>query len=219
MEPLAALKEDKVATSACVIAYARMGCPVLVNSLQADVGPLLQHAWVEHVNRREYQGGWDVLPLRCQREHIDSHPVLQGFAIASGDHWEDLPRLRDCPVINALLASLACPIRAVRLTRLKAGAVIKPHRDPGLSLEYGEARLHVPIHCSSDVLFKVDGQPVPMQAGELWYINADREHEVRNYGHGDRINLVIDCLANQWLREQISFASILYCCGSLACER
>lgn len=214
MESLASVKPSRITATTPTIAYARMVCPVSLDSLQADIDSLLHQPWVDHVNRRDYQGDWDVLPLRCQREHIDAHPVLQGFAITSGDEWRDLPRLRDCPAINTLLAGLACPLRAVRLMRLKAGAVIKPHRDPGLSLEYGEARLHLPIHYSNDILFKVDHQPVPMQAGELWYINADREHEVRNHGHGDRINLVIDCLANDWLREQIHSAPVFSYCGS-----
>jgi hypothetical protein len=213
MGSLAGVEWNTIATSAPAIAYARMACPVPLSNLRADVDRLLDHSWVDHVNRRDYQGDWDVLPLRCQREHAGAHPVLQGFAIASGDQWQDLPRLRDCPAIGALLAGLACPLRAVRLMRLKAGAVIKPHRDPGLSLEHGEARLHVPIHYSNGILFKVDRQPVPMRAGELWYINADREHEVRNNGTSDRINLVIDCIANDWLHRQIHAAPVSSRCG------
>lgn len=214
MESLAGVEWNTLPTSTPAIAYARMPCPVSLSDLQADVDRLLHHSWVDHVNRRDYQGDWDVLPLRCQREHLDAHPVLQGFAIASGDQWQDLPLLHDCPNINALLTGLACPLRAVRLMRLKAGAVIKPHRDSGLSLEHGEARLHLPIHYTSEILFRVDHQPVPMRAGELWYINADREHEVRNHGHEDRINLVIDCLANDWLHEQVRSAPVFSYCGA-----
>ena len=42
-----------------------------------------------------------------------------------------------------------------------------------------------------------------MEAGELWYFNADQIHEVYNRGGEDRINLVIDCVVNDWLREEI----------------
>jgi mannose-6-phosphate isomerase-like protein (cupin superfamily) len=163
----------------------------------------LQRPWVDHVNQQDYRGGWDVLPLRCQRQHVDAHPILQGFAIACGEEWQDLPILDACPVIHKFLEKLQCPLKSARLMRLKAGAEIKPHCDQGLSIEFGEARLHLPIQTSDDILFLVNNQPVPMRAGELWYINADQEHAVYNRGVEDRINLVIDCVANAWLREKI----------------
>lgn len=172
--------------------------------LQSELVDLLEHGWVDHVNRRDYIGGWDVLPLRCQREYADAHPVLQSFAIESTDEWQDLPVLNVCPSINAFLQSVQCSLKAVRLMRLKAGAEIQPHRDRGLSLEYGEARLHLPLQTSNKIHFFVNGREVPMRAGELWYINADQEHSVQNLGDEDRINLVIDCEANDWLKDAIS---------------
>lgn len=186
-----------------VISSAPVACPVDLLALRRELEPLLARSWVDHVNRKDYSGGWDVLPLRCQREHIDAHPVLQGFAIANGEEWQDLPVLASCPAIHAFLQTLHCPLKSVRLMRLKAGAEIKPHRDYGLSLEYGEARLHLSIQTSDKIHFYVNHQRVPMNAGELWYINADQEHAVQNLGSEDRINLVIDCVANGWLREKI----------------
>lgn len=212
MTSLAGVESSGIVRPVPAIAFAQLACAVPLSDLQTDTAFLLQQLWVNHVNHRDYQGGWDVLPLRCQREHTWANPILQSFAIQSGDEWQDLLSLQKCPAIRALLAGLACPLKAVRLMRLKAGAIIKPHRDPGLSIEQGEARLHLPIHTHNEILFKVDHQPVPMRAGELWYINADREHEVRNDGHEDRINLVIDCLANKWLREQIFSAQALSHC-------
>ncbi len=186
-----------------VISFARLSCALDLTSLQAEVEQLLQQQWVDHVNKKDYQGGWDVLPLRCQRQHVNAHPVLQGFAIADGDEWENLPVLKLCPTIESIFNQLQCPIKAARLMRLKAGAEIKPHRDEGLSIESGEARVHVPIHTSNAVSFIVDKKTIPMRAGELWYFNADQVHEVYNRGVEDRINLVIDCVANEWLCEQI----------------
>lgn len=190
-----------------VISFARIPCELSLINLQTEVEQLLQnpsqHAWVDHVNRNDYAGGWDVLPLRCQRQHLDAHPILQGFAITAGEDWEDLPVLEHCPAIKTLLGQLQCPIKAVRLMRLKAGAEIRPHRDHGLSIESGEARLHVSIHTSDAVSFIVDNKIIPMNAGELWYFNADQTHEVYNRGNEDRINLVIDCIANIWLSQQI----------------
>ena len=191
-----------------VISFVKLPCVIQLDALQAEVELLLHHPqcvddWVNHVNKNDYAGGWDVLPLRCQRQHLGAHPVLQSFAIADGDDWESLPVLEQCPAIASIFNQLHCPIKAARLMRLKAGAEIKPHRDQGLSIEYGEARLHVPIHTSDGVSFIVDSKTIPMRVGELWYFNADQVHEVYNRGKEDRINLVIDCVANDWLREKI----------------
>ena len=184
--------------------FARIDCTLLLAALQDEVRGLLDAPWYDHVNQRDYRGGWDVLPLRCQRQHVDAHPILQGFAITDGSDWQDLPVLDDCPAIRGLLAQLRCPLRAVRLMRLKAGAQIRPHFDHGLSLESGQARLHLSIQTSDSIEFLVEGRRVPMRAGELWYFNAERTHEVHNRGGADRINLVIDCVADDWLREQIA---------------
>lgn len=186
-----------------VISCAQVPCHVHLLAMQDELAQLMQQPWVDHVNRKDYSGGWDVLPLRCQREHIDAHPVLQGFAIANGEDWQDLPVLATCPAIKTFLQTLGCPLKSVRLMRLKAGAEIKPHRDYGLSLEYGEARLHFSLQTSDKIHFYVNRQRVPMNAGELWYINVDQEHAVQNRGDEDRINLVIDCVANDWLRERV----------------
>lgn len=194
-----------------VVSFARIPCELSLANLQAEVVRLMQdpslHPWLDHVNRKDYSGGWDVLPLRCQRQHLQAHPILQGFALEGSDDWSDLPALELCPEIQNLLGQLHCPIKAVRLMRLKAGAEIKPHNDHGLSIEFGEARLHVPIHTSDAVDFIVESRKIPMKAGELWYFNANQTHEVYNRGSLDRINLVIDCVANDWLRNQINLGA------------
>lgn len=207
------LTDSLISTGAAIaassaISFAQIPCVIQLAALQAEVELLVQHSpinnsWIDHVNKKDYTGGWDVLPLRCQRQHLEANPILQSFAIAEGDDWENLPIMAQCPHIQHLFTQLHCPIKAARLMRLKAGAEIKPHRDHELSIEFGEARLHVPIHTSDAVSFFVDGKIIPMRAGELWYFNADQTHEVYNRGSEDRINLVIDCVANDWLREKI----------------
>jgi hypothetical protein len=196
LKPIEQIKEN-------IISFARLDCTQVALDLQTEIHHLLQGNWVDHVNQKDYQGGWDVLPLRCQRQHVDAHPILQGFAIATGDEWENLSVLAHCPLLSAVIAYLQCPVKAARLMRLKAGAEIHPHRDAGLGIEYGEARLHMPIQTSDAVEFYVNQKRIPMEAGELWYINADQVHEVYNRGDEDRINLVIDCVANDWLRKKV----------------
>jgi hypothetical protein len=212
MGSIAGLDSREAGGAVAAVAFARLSCASSLDDMQKEIAPLLSQPWVEHVNRRDYEGGWNVLPLRSRHEYLEAHPVLQGYSIQGEGEWRDLPVLRECPAIGVLLASLRCPLKAARLMRLCAGAYIKPHRDHGLALEYGEARLHLPIHSGGDVRFTVDGRLVPMREGELWYVNTDREHEVRNPGNTDRIHLVIDCLADDWLREQFYAADVAFCC-------
>ncbi|WDE05956.1 aspartyl/asparaginyl beta-hydroxylase domain-containing protein [Thalassomonas viridans] len=183
-----------------VIAFAKLPAVFDVNGLNRDLGSLESESWIEHVNKRDYQGGWDVLPLRCPRKFLEQHVILQSFAIEAGDDWANLPVLELCPAIAAVLDYFQCPLKAVRLMRLNPGAYIQPHRDKELAIEYGEARIHLPICGAEQVEFLVDGKIVPMGAGELWYLNADMEHSVRNNGTGARVNLVIDCTVNAWLK-------------------
>ncbi|MFY2763714.1 aspartyl/asparaginyl beta-hydroxylase domain-containing protein [Arenimonas sp. MALMAid1274] len=186
-----------------MIPFARIDGPLDLAPLRAELSRLLQAPWYDHVNQRDYRGGWDVLPLRCQREHLSQHPILQSFAIGWGDDWADLPVLQTLPALRAVLDRVHAPLQAARLMRLKAGAEIRPHRDAGLGIDHGLARLHLPLQTSEHVQFIVGGQVVPMAPGELWYFDADQVHEVHNRGDQDRIHLVIDCTANDWLRERV----------------
>lgn len=176
------------------------------SQLQDELLQLQQLAWLAHVNQRDYHGSWDVLVLRCAREYQTAHPILQAFSIAQADAWQDLAHFSACPAMLALVHSLKCPIKSVRLMRLHAGAHILPHRDLGLCVEHGEARLHLPLQTHDKLAFYVNNQQVPMQVGELWYINADQTHWVENKGNEARINLVIDCEVNNWLRDLVNAA-------------
>ena len=192
------------------IAFGRMTQKIDPQILLNEITPLLTRDWVDHINQRCYQGGWDVLPLRALSEHFDAHPILQSFAIEAGNNWKNLAILAQCPNLNSVLDNLHCPIKSVRLMRLKPGAYIKPHRDQGLCLEQGEARLHLPIQTSDKLEFKVNQRVVPMKAGELWYINANLIHSVDNQGEEERVNLVIDCVVNSWLLKQLQLDNVYY---------
>ncbi|CAN7552718.1 aspartyl beta-hydroxylase [Acidovorax sp. Leaf76] len=184
--------------------FSRLRIPVPITALQDEVSQLMARSWLPHVNRGDYDGAWDVLPLRCQSQHVAAHPILQGFALNDGARdWNDLPVLQDCPAIRQLMARLECPLKSARLMRLHAGASIKPHRDHGLHLGCGEARLHVPVWTHPGVHFLVAGQEVPMREGEFWYFNADEEHAVVNRSRAARTHLVMDCVANPWLVRRI----------------
>jgi hypothetical protein len=114
--------------------------------------------------------------------------------------FADTPVLAGCPYFQQVLAQFHCPLRSVRLLRLGPRSRIREHRDYNLGYEDGEVRIHVPVNTNPDVDFFVNGQKLPMDAGESWYINFNLPHRVVNRGTTPRIHLVVDCEVNDWLR-------------------
>ena len=171
-------------------------------NLQRDLNQILSNEFIPHFNKRYYEGDWSVVPLRSvggRADHIYPDPTAtQKFA--------DTPLLARCPYVREVLASLECPLQAVRFLRLQAGSVIKEHKDYNLSLEDGELRLHIPVTTNPDVEFVLNGKRVVMNPGELWYCNFNLPHSVANRGATDRIHLVIDCFVNDWVRQVLNCA-------------
>jgi len=162
-----------------------------------EVGTLADGAWHPHYNIHGYEGGWDVLTLRSPGGDADNiNAELLGQAV-----YANTPNMGAFPLIKKLIDSLQCETMTVRLLNLKAGAVIKQHRDFELAFEKGEARLHFPIVTNNSVEFYVNDIRVNMLPGECWYINANLPHRVTNYGSTDRVHLVIDCKVNDWLKD------------------
>jgi mannose-6-phosphate isomerase-like protein (cupin superfamily) len=175
-----------------VIAFAKLN--LKVPNLGED-GSAGQNKWLPHFNTRDYEGEWVVLPLRSPGGRIDtSIPDLMG-----NNEYIDTIHMKDFPAVKQLLDTLQCPVLSARFLNLKAGAVIKEHRDAELAFERGEVRLHFPVQTNDQVEFYVNDIRLNMQPGECWYINANLPHRVNNFGKTDRIHLVIDCKVNDWL--------------------
>jgi ribosomal protein S18 acetylase RimI-like enzyme len=170
--------------------------------LEVNLKGILANEFIPHFNTRHYEGDWSVAPLRSiggRADHIYPDPTAtQKFA--------DTPLLDRCPYVREVLASIQCQLQAVRFLRLKAGSVIREHRDYNLSFEDGELRLHIPVTTNPEVDFVLNGQKVVMHPGEVWYCNFNLPHRVENRGTTDRIHLVIDCFVNDWLRGLINEA-------------
>jgi len=188
-----------------IIAYANL--PFQMNSLKAweEVKMIVSNE-KQHFNTAHYTGEWTVISLRSPGGKAEN--ILPD--ILSEAAFDDTELMRRCPTIKALIQSFECSVMAVRILNLKRGAVIKEHRDAGLSFEKGEARLHFPLTTNSQVKFYVEGKQVVMRNGECWYINANLPHRVSNFGETDRIHLVIDCIVNEWLMRAFCGAAITY---------
>ena len=171
--------------------------------LRSDLEQLAPDDWTPHFNAHYYEGDWSGVALRSvggRASQLYPDPQAEGSFV-------NTPILERCPNTQAVLALFQCPLRAVRFLRLAAGSTIREHRDYDLGYEEGQIRFHIPIITSADVVFFLDAQRIEMKEGECWYLDLSLPHWVENRGAVDRINLVIDCEANEWLRELLSAAA------------
>ncbi len=84
--------------------------------------------------------------------------------------------------------------------RLTPGSRIKEHQDLELSVEEGTVRIHIPVATNSGVEFTLNRSRVVMAAGSAWYLRLSDPHSVANNGASDRVHMVIDAVANDWIR-------------------
>jgi hypothetical protein len=64
----------------------------------------------------------------------------------------------------------------------------------------------VPITTNPAVDFRLNGVPVVMAPGSVWYLRLCDPHSVSNMGNSDRVHLVIDAAANDWLTDMLTQA-------------
>ena len=176
-----------------------------VERMRADLDAAVEDEWIEHLVRQNYEGDWDVLPLRFTAGA--THPVMQIYADPNATAFEDSRLLERTPCFREILAWFECPLQSVRLMRLSPGSVIKEHRDHDLSVEWGAARIHIPITTNAEVEFLLNRQRIVMEPGSAWYLRLSDVHSVANRGSSDRVHLVIDCTANDWLTGQLRTAA------------
>lgn len=172
--------------------------------LAADLACIPADAWQNHYNTKEYLGQWGIAPLRSVAGHAAIiHAVPMG---SKPDFYADTALLNDCAYFRSVIEQFQCPIGAVRLMRLGSGAQILEHSDDMGAGDTRELRLHIAIQTNSEVDFRVAGHQVNMTPGALWFADFSRPHSVVNGGESDRIHLVLDCLANDWLCTMINRA-------------
>lgn len=163
----------------------------------AEANALPASLWRTHFNEGRHDGGWQALALR----HAPAAPMdVVPIDVAVSD-YTNAPALDQCPTLRAMLETMALPWKSVRLMQLLPGCEIKEHTDAGVCAAQGEARLHIPLQTGEQVFFHVDGERVPLRAGECWYVDVSRPHRVRNRGDQARVHLVADTLVDMRLFE------------------
>jgi quercetin dioxygenase-like cupin family protein len=172
--------------------------------LVRDLQGLASIEWIDHFVPQNYDGNWSVIPLRGKAGA--RHPVMMIYSDPTATSFEDTPMLQGCPYFREVLDAFRCPLQAVRLMRLTPGSRIKEHADLDLSVEEGTARIHIPVVTNPGVEFYLNGSRVVMAAGSAWYLRLSDPHSVNNNGDSDRVHMVIDAAANDWLRSLLESA-------------
>ena len=163
--------------------------------LKHDAGRISESEWVAHFNKAIYEGDWSGVALRS----VGGIPGKLYPDPTATLSFADTEVLGRCPYIQEVLNTFRCPLTAVRILRLRAGARIGEHRDYKLGYEDGEVRIHIPIQTGPGVAFFLDGCQILMEEGEAWYLNLNLPHRVQNESLTDRLHLVLDCVLNDWL--------------------
>jgi len=159
--------------------------------------------WIDHFVTQNYEGNWDLLPLRGPKGA--EHPVMMAYSDPTCSSYEDTPFLKDCSYFQTVLNSFPFELYSVRLMALSPGSRIKEHRDHELSLEEGTIRMHVPVRTSTEVEFYLNGSRVHMAEGQCWYLRLSDPHSVYNGSQIRRVHMVIDAPVtsevSQWIEE------------------
>ena len=165
--------------------------------LRHDLDALSATPWTAHFVPQNYEGDWSVIPLRCASG--ETHPIRMIYSDPTATAFVDTPFLGGCDYFQTVIAAFACEVRSVRLMRLTPGSIIKEHTDVELGVEDGSARIHIPVTTNPDVEFLLNRRRVEMKEGQAWYLRLNDPHAVANRGMTDRVHLVLDLVANDWL--------------------
>lgn len=170
-----------------------------------EVNALSIPQWLPHYQVAHYTGEWSAIPLRSTGGKADD------IIISPTDNrdYRDTVFLDNSPYLKKVIQTFRCPVQAVRLLKLNAGSKIKEHRDAELNFESGEIRLHIPVLTHADVEFFLAKERLNLKEGECWYMNFNLVHAINNNSNINRIHLVIDAVANDWVKEMFNSKDII----------
>ncbi|WP_454563417.1 aspartyl/asparaginyl beta-hydroxylase domain-containing protein [Pseudomonas sp. AIG] len=178
-------------------AYSRLPVTVDLPLLLQALAAIADNAWRSHFNADYFSGDWSGVAL------ISAVDALTELSPGRGEPVQRGPWLSDERWQQGL-QNLSLDIVSARLLRLGPGGRIHPHRDYDLDGPQADRRLHIPLLSPPNVDFWLDGQRMPMQAGECWFLDLARQHRVDNRDTSARVHLVLDCRPDAWLEQMIS---------------
>ncbi|MBO1540697.1 aspartyl/asparaginyl beta-hydroxylase domain-containing protein [Pseudomonas sp. OA65] len=178
-------------------AFSRLPVAVNLPLLLQALAAVENACWQGHFNSAYHSGDWSGVALISAADAITELSPGRGQPVHRAPWTADIrwhEALRDWPL----------EIVSARLLRLGPGGCIHEHRDYDLGGPDADLRLHVPLLSPPDVDFFLDGQIIPMTAGECWFLDLARPHRVVNRSAQSRVHLVLDCRPGPWLVQQIA---------------
>ena len=154
---------------------------------------------------------YNVILLRAPAFQVDpSIPMpdmSSDYADGSWTDWLNTRDLKNSPYLTSIVEYFQqhTTVNLVRILRLAAGNVVKEHTDPtlGLQIEKSMVRLTIPIIRPEAIEFYLNGSTVNLKPGECWYMRLTDPHKIINHTAEDRINLTIDVIPNEWVKNLI----------------
>ncbi|URM30808.1 aspartyl/asparaginyl beta-hydroxylase domain-containing protein [Pseudomonas frederiksbergensis] len=177
-------------------AFSRLPVTVDLPLLLQALAAIGEDDWHSHFNSDFYVGDWSGVAL------ISATDALTELSPGRGETLLRAPWLQDIRWQQGL-RDLPLQIVCARLLRLGPGGRIHEHRDYDLGEPDADLRLHIPLLSPPQVDFLLDGQRMPMAAGECWFLDLSRPHRVDNRDTQARIHLVLDCRPGAWLEQAI----------------
>ena len=178
-------------------AFSRLPVTVDLPLLLQALAAIGEDEWRGHFNSAYYAGDWSGVAL------ISAADALTELSPGLGQPLLRAPWQRDGRWPQGL-RELPLEIVSARLLRLGPGGQIHEHRDYDLAEPDADLRLHIPLLSPAHVDFFLDGQRMPMAAGECWFLDLARPHRVDNRDCSARVHLVLDCRPGAWLQQAIS---------------
>lgn len=172
-----------------------------VEKMKAEVLPLAKNSFIYY----------NVMPLRSPAHLVDTSlsppPPADDYADGSWTDWLNVKELEDAPYLKSIVEMFQehTTVTLVRMLRLEKGNEVREHRDVtlGLQVERSVIRLTIPVIKDEGADFYLNQEIVPMKPGECWYMRLTDPHRVVNGSDTDRINITIDMIPNEWVRNMI----------------
>jgi hypothetical protein len=168
--------------------------------LRAELATLEGGQWLSHYDKA-LADGWTTIPLATHDGSADNE---ESQRIGEFGKYRTTKYVDQLPYFKTVLDAFGCPFGRVRIMKLMPGSIIREHRDTFDEVSdyaFNQVRLHIPIVTNDKVVFNVDGKPIKMEAGRLYYVNFSKKHYVRNDGTEARTHLVLDLKVNDSLRK------------------
>lgn len=154
---------------------------------------------------------YEVTPLRSPAHDVDTSlplpPPADDYADGSWTDWLNTDKLESSPYMKSIVEMFQehTTVTLVRILRLEADKEVRLHTDPtlGLQVEKSVIRLTIPIIKEEDADFYLNHKIVPMEPGECWYMRLSDPHRVINDSEATRVNISIDMIPNEWVRNLI----------------